>query len=198
METQFEKVWTYDDLVALGDPAHGERYEIFDGELVVSPAPSLWHQEVLKRLFLRFHAELEATRLARVYFAPLDVILSPTRVVEPDLLIVRTERQHILANRGVTAAPDLVVEIVSPSNSQHDRVRKRRFYAGNSIREYWVVDPEDHTIEVLALIDGGLTYRQVGWYATGDRARSVGFDLELEVDRIFERDDETATDDELA
>lgn len=198
METQIEKVWTYDDLVALGDPAHGERYEILDGELVVSPAPSLWHQEVLKRLFLRFHEELEAKRLARVYFAPLDVILSPTRVVEPDLLVVRAERQHILANRGVTAAPDLVVEIVSPSNSQYDRVRKRRFYAGNAIREYWLVDPEDRTIEVLALIDGGLSYRQVGWYATGDRARSASFDLELDVDRIFDRDDEPATDDELA
>src|SRR5215475_6099076 len=112
-----DKVWTYDDLVAMGEPDDGKRYEILDGELFVSPSPSLWHQEVLKRLFRVLDRELEATNLAIVYFAPLDVILSPTKVVEPDIVVVRWERRAILERHGATAAPDLVVEVVSPSNT---------------------------------------------------------------------------------
>ena len=184
METK--KVWTYDDLQSL--PDDGNRYEIIDGELVVSPSPAFWHQEVLKRLFLAFQRGLEEAGIARVYFAPLDVILSPTRVVVPDLLVVREERRGIFEKRGAVAAPDLVIEVLSPSNTRHDRVTKRRFYARNGIREYWIVDPEAETIEVLQLIEGGLSYRQAGWYGPGDLARSATFDLEVEVDGVFRKD----------
>src|SRR5262245_52068271 len=129
-EKQPDKVWTYDDLVAMGEPQDGRKYEIFDGELIVSPAPAMWHQEVLKRLFREFD-HLERSRIAKVFFSPFDVILSRTKVVQPDLLVVRWDRRSILERRGATAAPDLVVEVVSPSNTRHDRVRKRRFYARN-------------------------------------------------------------------
>lgn len=194
METKApDKVWTYDDLVAMGEPEDGKRYEILDGELFVSPSPSLWHQEVLKRLFRVLDRELEQRGIAKVYFAPLDVILSPTRVVEPDLLVVRKERFEILARHGVVGAPDLVVEVLSPSNTHHDRVRKRRFYARNGVREYWIADPDAKTIEVLSLVDGGLSYRAAGWYATGDRVRAETFELEFELDPIFIEGDEDRT-----
>jgi Uma2 family endonuclease len=189
MEKKPKKVWTYDDLVAMGEYKDGKKYEIFDGELVVSPAPNLWHQEVLKRLFRVLDAELEAKRLAKLYFAPLDVILSPTKVVQPDILVVRWQRRSILERRGATAAPDLVIEVVSPSNTKHDRVRKRRFYARNQVPEYWIVEPGDKTIEVLALIDGGLSYRQVGWYGPGDRVESATFTLAFDLDPIFVEDE---------
>jgi Uma2 family endonuclease len=190
MEKKPDKVWTYDDLIAMGEYPDGKKFEIFDGELVVSPSPVLWHQEVLKRIFRVFDADLEAKRLAKVYFAPLDVVLSWTKVVQPDLLVVRWERRSIFERRGfVSAAPDLVVEVVSPSNTRHDRVRKRRFYARNQIPEYWIVEPEDKTIEVLALIDGGLSYRQVGWYGPGDRVESATFTLAFDLDPIFAEDD---------
>jgi Uma2 family endonuclease len=183
------KIWTYDDLVAMGEYEDGRKYEIFDGELVVSPAPNWWHQEVLKRLFRAFD-NLERNKLAKVMFAPLDVVLSRTKVVQPDLLVIRWERRSILERHGATAAPDLVVEVVSPSNTRHDRVRKRRFYARNKVPEYWIVEPEDKTIEVLALVDDGLSYRQVGWYGPGDLAKSHTIPVELAIDPLFAADED--------
>jgi len=181
-----EKIWTYDDLPDTGD---GRRFEILDGALYVSPSPSAWHQEILKRLFRIIDRELEGKGIAKVFFAPLDVILSPTRVVVPDLFVVRMERMSILEQRGAIEAPDLVVEVLSPSNIHHDRVRKRRFYARNKVREYWIVDPAAEAIEVLTLIEGGLSYQQAGWFAAGDRVASATFDLEFDVDPIFAKDD---------
>ena len=183
-----DKVWTYDDLEQL--PQDGTRYEILDGELFVMTGPSLLHQRVLRDLSAIFVRELHDTRIAEVLFAPFDVILSPTKVVQPDLLVFRWERRKVaLAKRGAEQAPDLVVEVISPSNPKHDRTRKRRFYARNGIREYWLVDLDAQSIEVLELIEGGLSYRQSGWYGPGDTARSVTFELAVSVDALFRDDD---------
>jgi Uma2 family endonuclease len=187
MEEHSDKIWTYDDLASL--PDDGKRYEILDGVLFVSPSPRLRHQDVLKRLFVAFLA-LEQRKVAKVYFAPLDVILSPTKVVVPDLLVVRNERRSIFAERGVEGAPDLVIEVLSPSTAKHDRTRKRRFYAKNGVREYWIVDVVANSIEVLELIDGGLSYREHGWYGPGDTAKSAFIDLEVSVDALFAPDDD--------
>jgi Uma2 family endonuclease len=187
METQkSDKIWTYDDLPSL--PDDGKRYEIFDGELVVSPSPLLRHQRALSNLNDVLRRELHHKRIAEVLCAPLDVILSPTKVVVPDIVVVRWERRSIFSKRAAEAAPDLVIEVLSPSNRKHDRVRKRRFYARNEIPEYWIVDPEEQTIEVLELVAGPRSYRQHGWYGPGDRARSATFALEVDVDALFADD----------
>jgi len=185
-----DKVWTYDDLEQF--ESDGRKYEIFDGELVVSPAPNVDHQRVIGRLHILVHAALHVPRIAEVLLSPFDVILSPTRVFQPDLLAVRWgRRRDALAKRGAIAPPDLVIEVLSPTKPEHDRVRKRRVYARNGIPEYWIVDPMEKTIEVLQQIDGGLSYRQHGWYGPGDRARSATFEtLELDVDAVFTDEDD--------
>lgn len=179
MDEHGTKVWTYDDLASLPDD---QRYEIIDGELYVSPAPTRRHQLVAKRLMMAF-LELEKQRIATVWFAPLDLILSPTRVVQPDLMVVRWGRQSIVAEHGIVGPPDIVVEVLSPSTTKHDRTTKRRFYARNRIPEYWLVDPEAESVELLRLLDDGLSYRQAGWFGAGDRIRI--FDLELDVGPLF-------------
>jgi Uma2 family endonuclease len=177
-----EKVWTYVDLERF--PDDGRKYEIFDGELVVSPSPNVAHQRVAKRLFQLLDEQLEKPRIAEVFFAPLDVVLTPTKVFQPDLLAVRWRRRRTaFGERVVEAPPDLAVEVVSSSSRKHDRVRKRQFYARNGVREYWIVDPAERSVEVLELANG--RYRQHGWYGPGDRARSAGFDLTFEVDALF-------------
>ena len=186
MDEHTNRVWTYDDLASLPDDHH---YEILDGELFVSPSPTMAHQLALKRLVLAF-AELERRKIASIWFAPLDVIMSPTRVVEPDLLVVLRERRSIIKHRGVEGAPDLVLEVLSPSTTKHDRTRKRQFYARNGVREYWIVDPDAGSIEVLELIEDGLSYRQAGWYGPGDRARSATLDFACAIDDIFAPDDD--------
>lgn len=180
-----DKVWTYDDLLAMPEPTDGKRYEILDGVLVVSPAPATKHQRVLGNLHVMLRRCLHDTRIGEVFMAPFDVVLSKTRVAEPDLLVIAAQRRDILERRGVFGAPDLVIEILSPSNTKHDLVTKRRMYARSAIREYWIVDPEAEAVEVLALIDSGISYRQAGYYANGEVLASTVFDLALSVDEIF-------------
>ena len=181
-----DKVWTYDDLP---DDYEGRKYEIFDGELVVSPSPRPRHQIIVKRVYDVLRELLEVPRIAEILFSPLDVVLSPKKVIQPDLLAIRWgRRRDTIGDRNIKAPPDLAIEILSPSNRAHDRVKKRRFYARNGIREYWIVDPDEKTIEVLAL--RGKSYRQHGWYGPGDRARSATFAIEFDVDPLFATDDD--------
>jgi Uma2 family endonuclease len=175
------KVWTYDDLQRL--PEDGNRYEIIDGELFVSPSPSLAHQGVVTHIVVQLYRALQETGLARVFAAPLDVILSPTRVVEPDVLVVRTERAGVMAERGIEGPVDLAVEVLSSSSIRTDREIKRKLYAAVGVPEYWIVDPMMRTIDVHALVDGDL--QVVASYGPGERLESATFDLELDVDAVF-------------
>lgn len=192
MDEQPKKVWTYADLEAM--PEDGMRYEILDGELFVSGAPAMIHQWIIGQLYWLLRAK-QGDAIGSVWFSPLDVVLSPTRVVEPDIIVLRTPAKLHLNKKYIDFVPDLVMEVLSPTNQKHDRLRKRRFYARCRVPEYWIVDPESSTVEVLALVEGGLSYRQVGWYGPGDRVQSLTFDrLELAVDEIFPpEDDETSS-----
>jgi Uma2 family endonuclease len=110
--------------------------------------------------------------------------MSPTRVVQPDLIVVRPTNRDILKDH-IYGVPDLLVEILSSSNRKHDTVRKRRLYARNRVPEYWIVDPEEQTVEFLELVEGGLSYRQHGWFGPGDVVRSATFELALPIDELF-------------
>jgi Uma2 family endonuclease len=174
-----DKVWTYRDLKHT--PDDGRRYEILDGELVVSPAPGTPHQRASFDLALALHRLMSS--VAEIFIPSPDVILSPTRVVIPDVVAVRHERLRLVSDRGIEGAPDLVVEVLSPTSSRRDRHRKARLYARVEIPEYWIVDPRAKLVEVYALGDRG--YCQDGEYRLGDRLASVTFDLEAEVASVF-------------
>ena len=148
---------TYDDL--LDTPDDGNRYEIIGGELVVSPAPTPKHQLVLYRISRVVGDIVERDTLGQVFFAPLDVRFHPHDIVEPDLLFIRRERLHLIQSKLVEGAPDLVVEVLSPSSRTRDRVRKMALYAGSGVEEYWIADPDHKTLTVYALVNG--TYQPV-------------------------------------
>ncbi|MCO5172315.1 MAG: Uma2 family endonuclease [Planctomycetes bacterium] len=147
--------YTYEDYRQL--PDDGRRYEVLDGELVVSPSPSRRHQELSKRLQYQLyrHAEVEH-RVGEVFYAPFDVILSEDNVVQPDLLFVARERLAAFSERGLEGAPDLVVEILSPSTRARDRGKKREVYARFGVRELWLVDPERDAVDVFERVAGDL------------------------------------------
>ncbi len=138
--------YTIDDVRAL--PDDGNRYETIAGELFVTPAPSLLHQRALARLHLLLGTYVERHQLGEVFFAPLDVVFGPMTLVEPDLLFVARSRSHVLTEREVAGAPDLAVEVVSPSSARTDRGRKRALYQETGVREYWIVDVELRQVEV--------------------------------------------------
>src|SRR5688572_12698244 len=127
--------WTYAEYARL--PMSGStRYEVIDGELAVTPSPSLRHQQVVINLAAILHNFVRANALGRVFPAPLDVLFGEGDYLQPDLLFVRADRAHLLSERGVEAAPDLVVEILSPSTAQRDRGIKLERYRHFGVREY--------------------------------------------------------------
>ncbi len=137
---------TYDDYVNF--PDDGRRHERIDGEHFVTPSADRRHQLISQRLEIALAEHLRTHPTGEMYHAPLDVILSDVDVVEPDVLYVSNERAEILG-KWVHGAPDLVVEILSPSTRKVDEAIKRRLYDRVDVREYWIVDPELEIVRVF-------------------------------------------------
>jgi Uma2 family endonuclease len=138
---------TYDDLLLF--PDDGKRHELIDGDHYVSPSPNVRHQRVLMRLGFAIYNFVQEHRCGEVFFAPLDIVLSIHDVVEPDLLFVSAERAAIVGKANLRGAPELVAEVLSPSNRRYDEVLKRELYERAGIQEYWLVDPEADTVKVF-------------------------------------------------
>jgi Uma2 family endonuclease len=145
---------TYEDYAAL--PDDGRRYELLDGELSVTPAPGSAHQIILANLFRIVDAHVRARDLGLVLFAPLDVILAETTVVEPDLVYLDQAGRRRVSRRGVEGAPVLLVEVLSPGTVKTDRSRKFALYARYGVPYYWIVDQEARAVEAYRL--DGPTY----------------------------------------
>ncbi len=174
--------WCYDDLAAIPDDRN--RYEIIDGELIVSPSPIITHQQVSANLHVLLRRALRDPGLAEVLYAPCDVILGPRRVVIPDLVVVRTARAGIITERAIEGVPDLVVEILSPSTAKVDRGRKQRLFGEVGVPEYWLVDPRARTLEVLTAAPDGVM-RRVGLFHDADTAHSPTFALTFAMADVF-------------
>lgn len=145
--------WTYAEFARL--PTSGTtRYEVIAGELVVTPAPGLRHQQIATRLTALLYAYVSQHRLGQVIAGPFDVLFAEGDYLEPDLIFMAADRLHLLSDRGAEGAPDLVVEIISPSTAHRDRGVKLERYRHYGVAEYWVLDPAAHTIERWALTDG--------------------------------------------
>ena len=129
----------------------GDRRELIEGDFYVVPAPSFRHQAISRNLGSVLWAFIRANRLGEMVWAPTDVVLSQESVVQPDILFVSNERRGIITEANVSGAPDLVVEILSPSTAERDRELKLDLYARYGVREYWIVDPEAETVEVMEL-----------------------------------------------
>ncbi|AIA30414.1 MAG: Uma2 family endonuclease [Nitrospirae bacterium] len=149
--------WTYKDY--LGLPEEGPlRYEVIDGELYMTPAPNIRHQEVLGtlyRLIGNFIASAGSS-MGKIFPAPCDVVLSadPLQVVQPDLVFVSNARVSIVTERNIQGVPDLVVEILSEGTMIRDRKEKFRVYERFGVPEYWIVDQMDDSVSVYRLTQG--------------------------------------------
>lgn len=124
------------------------RYELVDGELYMTPAPVPFHQIVSRRIQMALALFVEEHSLGEVLYAPCDVYLSLHDVVQPDILFVARERLGIIKDKYIQGAPDLVVEILSPTRVEWDREVKLGLYGRHGVREYWIADPEARSIEI--------------------------------------------------
>jgi len=139
--------WTYEDLVALGDD--GLRHEIIDGEHRVNASPNLRHQRIVQDLGFEIMLWLKLHPIGEMWCVAVDVVFTKHDVVVPDIIYVSNERREILADANVQGAPDLVVEVLSPSTRRWDQINKRRLYAAKNVPEFWIIDPRTNTVRVI-------------------------------------------------
>jgi len=145
-------VWTYADYCVL--PQDFNRHEIIEGDHVVTPSPTTKHQRVLAKLTSLLIVHVSTHNLGTVLAAPLDVLLAPTSVVQPDLLFISKERQDIIKEANIQGAPDLVVEVLSPSTAAIDRGGKMALYARYGVSHYWILDARHLTLETYEIREG--------------------------------------------
>lgn len=172
-----QKVWTYEDYLALNDDTV---FEIINGKAFMSPAPELFHQRWARKIFLAVERHVGARKLGEVFFAPVDVVLDEKNVVQPDLVFVSTAKAGLLERRGIMGPPDLVVEIISPTSLRRDRYDKRELYSRFGVKEFWLADVANHSIETLALQKAG--YELLSCATEQGKIRSEvlpGFELDL-------------------
>ena len=185
MTTQ-TKLITYEEYLA--GPETKERKEIVDGKVIMYAAPTFFHQIVLSDLNDPVKQFVRQNRLGVVFFAPVDVIIQrdPLRVRQPDLMFVSNERAEVLGTtRQLEGGPDLVVEILSPSNTRPYIERKLTDYARIDVRECWLVSIDGRTVEVLRRESG--EWRRAYIRGVGERIESVVLPgLELDIADIFQ------------
>ncbi len=157
------KAYTWDDIKDW--PETAERTEIVHGDLIVSPSPSDPHAGANTELGLALGAYVKQHRLGRMYIAPMDIVLAPDVVYEPDLCFVHRDRLDVIQHTHIAGPPDLTVEIICESNRSHDTVVKFADYARYGVKEYWLVDSREQTISTYAL--SGTEY-QLLTHASGD------------------------------
>ena len=168
----------------------GERWELIDGVLYhMAAVPNRKHQTASGNLFLLFSSHIRPRRLGLVYVALFAVMLPGESAVEPDLLFVGAERRYILTEQACEGPPDLVVEILSPSNRSHDLERKRELYARHGVPEYLILDPYQETVLALAeptVNAGEGSYGSERLYRPGNTLTIAAFSgLEIAVADIF-------------
>ncbi|HEU0114860.1 MAG TPA: Uma2 family endonuclease [Thermomicrobiales bacterium] len=154
--------WRYEDLLAL--PDDGRRYEIIEGELHEMQAPSWAHATVIMNVIALLLPVVRAMG-GLIRTAPLDVFFPGADPVQPDIIVVLPNSEATPSNRGLEGRPDLVVEVISPSNRGHDLLTKYALYARAGVREYWLIDPAARRLDIHALDRDALHLVQS---ATGD------------------------------
>ena len=174
--------YTCQDYLNLPDDA--ERCELIAGEYCPMPSPTGPHQIAAGAAFAALLAFATERRLGMAFVSPFDVVLPPDDVLQPDVIFLSNERMPRYTGANIRGAPDLVVEVLSPSTADRDRAAKRDRYAQAGVQEYWLADPDAKTIEVLTAQDNA--FRTAAIYAPGDALASPllpGF--ALDVDAVF-------------
>lgn len=178
-----EKIrFTYKDYLSL--PDDGKRFQVIEGEIYMVPAPAPYHQDIVGKLFVLLRTFVAERKLGWVYFATCDVILSEEDIVQPDLFFISKDNGHIVTERNIQGAPDLVIEILPQFTAKLDKTAKMKLYERSGVKEYWLVDPDRKAIEVLTL--KGRSYDSMGVFGIEQSFESVLLKgLKVSLEEIF-------------
>ena len=177
-------IWTYADYCVL--PQDFNRHEIIEGDHVVTPSPTTRHQRVLANLTSLLNGYVNAHNLGVVLAAPMDVLLAPTSVVQPDLLFICKERLGIIKEANIQGPPDLVVEVLSPSTAAIDRGGKMLLYARYGVPHYWILDAQRLSLETYEIREG--EYELISQFKKADAVKVQRFpDLKISLRKLGEQ-----------
>ena len=172
-----KKKYTYEDYLKTPDD---KRYELIEGELLMTPSPITNHQRISGRIEFALRKFVSENDLGEVFDAPYDVYLDDENVVQPDMMFISKGRSKIIGEKNLQGAPDLVIEILSESTAYRDLIQKKKLYAKFGVKEYWIVVPEEKTIDIYSLKDKSyLLYKSYGKDATLESMSLRGFRIEL-------------------
>ena len=161
----------------------GTAYQLIKGEFVMSPSPGYAHQEVEKQLLVILYSFVEKTDKGKVFIAPFDVYLDEENAFQPDLVVVLKDSKARIEERGIFGAPDVVVEILSPSTAYYDLTEKKDVYERVGVKEYWIVDPKRKSFEIYANSEDG--FKLICHAKTNGKVHSELLNLEIDLKEIF-------------
>jgi Uma2 family endonuclease len=157
--------WTAADWEQL--PDDGKRYELIEGYVYMTPAPSYFHQFIIKRLYRFWGVRVEEAGLAHTDWSPLGVFMPDCDPVQPDFVVVLKEHEHIIHDRRIHGVPDLIVEVLSPGNTSYDEITKLSAYANAGVPEYGIINPATRTLTLYRLTELG-HYEKIAAYGESD------------------------------
>ena len=167
-----KKKYTYQDYFNL--PDDGKRYELINGELVMTPAPNTMHQNIIVKLIYEIERFLQQQKIGKLLCAPTDVRFSDTNILQPDIIFIPNGRSGIIKENMIDGPPDLIIEILSPATAYYDLLEKKEIYEQSGVKEYWIVDPKKLRIDV---------YRNIGQrFELNQRIESAGIAKSLVIE----------------
>lgn len=173
--------YTYDDYLKTPDD---KRYELIEGELIMVPSPVIYHQWISKNIEYELEKFVRGKKAGKIFDAPCDVHLDNENVLQPDILFISKERLSIIGEKNVQGAPDLVVEILSEATAYNDLIKKKKLYAKFGVREYWIIDPGEKSVEIYSL--KGKEFNIFHRFSMNDNLESPFLkDLAIELSSIF-------------
>ena len=176
-----KRKFTYEDYLKTPDD---ERYELIGGELLMTPSPVPKHQRVSRKIEFLLEKFVTEKDLGEVFDAPCDVHLDDENVVQPGILFISKDRLNIIGEKNIERAPDLAIEILSESTAYRDLVQKKKLYSRFGVKEFWIVDPGEETIEVYSL--KGNTFLLINTYSKNEILESPYLKgLKIELKGIF-------------
>jgi len=159
-------------------------YQLIEGDLIMSPAPSYSHQRTVGKVFLKLSRLLEEKGQGEVLISSIDVYLDEKNVFQPDIVVLLKEGKAKVEEKGIFGPPDVVVEILSPSTAYYDLIVKKEVYERAGVKEYWLLDPNRKTFEIYKNTEEG--------FKLSSQAREKGkvlseiLDLEIDLKDIYE------------
>ncbi len=183
MYTEVKK-YTYEDYSKLPE---GAPYQLINGELVMSPSPTYYHQKISSNIFNLLSRFIEKEELGILLYAPFDVTFNQHETFQPDIIFISFGRKEIIKENMIEGAPDLLIEILSENNAYYDLKHKKNIYEKYGVKEYWIVDPMDKSVEVYE--GKGKKFTLIDQKKDKGKVKSKIFTgLKIDAEDIFKKD----------